>query len=460
MTSTGARRRGRWWLGAVGAAAVLAGGEAGAQAVNEELIEEGRRLFLEETFGGNGRTCGTCHPPSNNFTLDPAFIRTLPGNDPLFVAQPSGPQLKELEVRRLLQTSALVLENLDGFGQPGVLRSVLHTLALRTSAVGLGWSGDGSPGDGSLRSFAIGAVIQHFPRSLNRVEGIDFRLPTDHELNALEAFQLSLGRQGDIDLGALAFTDETVERGLDLFLESPSRGGTRSCNGCHRNGGTNNGQRNTSVALLPSAPACGPGFTAPGDGGQGLEPVMEMARAALCGGGPRGGPHATVTFRGNGTFNVPPVIEAADTPPFFHNNAAATLEDAVAFYTTDIFNDSPAGNGNAFILNRDGINAIAALLRALNALENIRSSNAYAEQALGQELERAAESIGLAIAETTDAIEVLTGGPVGLFAGTDALALLEEARELERRALGEGLPDDLLEEAIALKEAARGEMVQ
>jgi cytochrome c peroxidase len=261
------------------AAAATAGVDADQQAyaATPELIEEGRRLFLEETFGGNGRTCGTCHPPSNNFTLDPAFIRTLRGNDPLFVAQPSGPQLSALEVRQLLQTSALVLENLDGFDQPGVLRSVQHTLALRSSASRLGWSGDGSPGDGSLRSFAIGAMIQHFPKTLNRVEGVDFRLPTEDELDALEAFQLSLGRQEDINLAALALTDDTVARGKDLFFASPIRpGGTRSCNGCHTNGGTNDGQRDTGVALLPSAPACGPGLTAPGVGGQGAGPVETL----------------------------------------------------------------------------------------------------------------------------------------------------------------------------------------
>ncbi len=30
----------------------------------------GARVFFDETFGGNGRTCGTCHPAQNNFTLD------------------------------------------------------------------------------------------------------------------------------------------------------------------------------------------------------------------------------------------------------------------------------------------------------------------------------------------------------------------------------------------------------
>ena len=48
---------------------------------DQRLIERGRRLFMEETFNGNGRTCATCHPPTNNFTIDPAFIAGLPDDD-------------------------------------------------------------------------------------------------------------------------------------------------------------------------------------------------------------------------------------------------------------------------------------------------------------------------------------------------------------------------------------------
>jgi hypothetical protein len=108
---------------------------------------------MTETFDGNGRTCATCHPPINNFTLDPEFIRTLKGNDPLFVTAPSQPDLQDLEVKRLLPGFSLVLDNLDGFDQPGALRGVPHTLGLSQSIVsgqpGLGnatgWSGDGIP---------------------------------------------------------------------------------------------------------------------------------------------------------------------------------------------------------------------------------------------------------------------------------------------------------------------------
>src|SRR5262249_7042550 len=38
----------------------------------------GADLFLRETFGGNGRSCATCHPVDHNFTIDPDFIAKLP----------------------------------------------------------------------------------------------------------------------------------------------------------------------------------------------------------------------------------------------------------------------------------------------------------------------------------------------------------------------------------------------
>ena len=472
---TGCRR----WGSVTGAAwIILTSGAVTAQTADPALIEEGRKLFMEETFEGNGRTCATCHPATNNFTIDPEYIRTLKGNDPLFLTGPSMPELKDVEVRQLLRNNALVLENVDGFDNPGVLRGVPHTLALRGSlkpdvqvaAAGIkeatGWSGDGSP-DGTLRGFAIGAVIQHLTKSPERVPGRDFRLPTEHELDALEAFQLSLGRQEEIDIASLNFTDDFVTNGRDLFLNSPSRNGAgRSCNGCHLNAGASDGNgvnrnRATGANLSPNAPACLSGFKAPFDGGFGIEPVEDVARADICGKGPKGGPKATAAFRGDMSLNVPPLIEAADTPPFFHNNSAATIEDAVAFYTSDTFNDSITGAGNAFVLDKDEVNQIAAFMRALNVQENIRSSNVYDTRANDPaELAPRKLLVDLAIAETTDAIEDLTKAPVQLFVSTNVLQLLQDARNLERQAAKQDLPDaELLDQAIVLKETARDAMV-
>src|SRR2546429_190214 len=167
----------------------------------------------------------------------------------------------------------LILENLDGFDDPTnkfVMRGVPHTLGLQVSltqdptqqpmppAEMTGWSGDGAPGTGSLREFAIGAVTQHFTKRLDRVEGTDFRLPRPRELDAMEAFQLSLGRDRDFDLSKITFRDSNVETGKSLFVngsgDTINAGGT--CAGCHGNAGAlnalgRNGNVNTNVEDVP-----------------------------------------------------------------------------------------------------------------------------------------------------------------------------------------------------------------
>lgn len=384
------------------------------------LIAKGREIFFNETFDGNGRTCGTCHPASNNFTIDPTFIATLPPDDPLFVAE-FNPALKEnFEKPELMRKFGLILENLDGFGDLAkkfVLRGVPHTLAMRTSVDSpqgprTGWSGDGAPGDGSLRSFAVGAVIQHFTRSLNRIAGVDFRLPTDEELDALEAFMLSLGRQQDLSL-PLPLKGEVARRGQAIFLDN-SLG---KCNLCHLQAGATasfggrdlgNANFDTGVENLPDQPADLTGSLVPADDGLGMP--------------------------GDGTFNVPSLVEAADTGPFFHNNSVETIEGAVAFYNGEAFNNSPAGaalkaaasDGVGIRLDATQVVAVAAFLRVINALENIRESIALLEASTRQRARSAREARARAVEEIQDAIRVLEGG--GLH--PQAAAHLRTARRL------------------------------
>ena len=390
-----------------------------------QLIARGRDLFFNETFAGNGRTCGTCHPAENNFTIDPAFIARLPKDNPLFVAE-FNPDLKEnFENPVLMRQFGLILENLDGFDDlknKFVMRGVPHTLGLRNSVDSpggprTGWSGDGAPGDGSLRSFAVGAVIQHFTRTLNRVPGIDFRLPTQEELEALEAFQLSLGRQQDLVL-PLRLRGTVPKRGQEIFLDNR----LGKCNLCHVNAGATanfgggslgNANFNTGVADLPDQPARLTGQVVPRDDG----------------------------FRtpGDGTFNVPSLVEAADTGPFFHNNAIETIEGAVAFYDGETFNNSPAGRalakidpkGVAIELDGTQIVALAAFLRVINALENIRESLLMLETSLA--VSSSAERRRLldgATHETADSSRVLQGG--GLH--PEAVAHLRDAGRLAKKA--------------------------
>ncbi len=389
------------------------------------LIARGKQIFFNETFNGNGRTCGTCHPAENNFTIDPAFIATLPPNNPLFVAE-FNPDLKEnFEKPELMRKFGLILENLDGFDELKnifVMRGVPHLLSLRTRDITpqgprTGWSGDGAPGDGSLRSFASGAVIQHFTKTLNRIPGVDFRLPTDEELDALLAFQVSLGRQQDLTL-PLRLKGPVPKRGQELFLDNTAG----KCNLCHVNAGATanlgqgnlgNANFNTGIEDLPDQPGRLTGEFVPRDDGFGRP--------------------------GDGTFKMPPLVEAASTSPFFHNDAIQTIEGAVAFYDGNAFNNSPAGrllagldsNGNGIELDATQIVAIAAFLRVINALEHIRITTGQLEGSLREPTAgQANELLGLAFHETDHGIRVLEEG--GLH--PDAVAHLQKARRLTRRA--------------------------
>ncbi len=393
----------------------------------QELVAQGREIFFNETFDGNGRTCGTCHPAENNFTIDRSFIATLADDDPLFVAESVPALERNFENPRLMREFGLILENLDGFADLENVftqRGVPHTLALRTSVDSpggprTGWSGDGAPRDGSLRAFAIGAVIQHFPRTLNRVPGADFRLPTQEELDALEAFQLALGRQEELEL-PLPLRGTLARRGQEIFLD----GSLGKCNICHRNAGANaalggqdlgNANFDTGVEDLVDQPIDQIGERVPPDDGFGVP--------------------------GDGTFNTPSLVEAADTGPFFHNNSIETIEGAVAFYNGDAFNSSPAGqflagldpDGVGIRLEATQVVAVAAFLRVVNALENIRASIELIEGALGERFALFGdrdEQLRLAGFEIGDAIMVLEGA--GLH--PQAVMHLERARKLARRA--------------------------
>jgi hypothetical protein len=368
---------------------------------------------------------------------------------------PSEPAYEHVAAGRTL---ALVL----GMDQTVV---TLSSLACAGTSGGLagatGWSGDGAPGNGSLRNFAVGAVVQHFTRSLARRPGTDFRLPTQDELDALLAFQLFLGRQAELQSPeTLDFLDDAIDAGKASFFGLPGfqlrtrAGTTRNCAGCHAKAGSNNnaglnvGQQ-INAEHVRNAPAC-LDASAPGDGGFGRTPVTMVSRAAMCGSGT-----GNIVFRGNGLFNPPPLVEAADTPPFFHNNSAATIEDAVAFYASDVFNASPASPGRAFVLNRAKIDQIGGFLRAIDALENIRQSLGYVAQALAQSPDRARATIRQAIAETTDATQVLSRPRAPIFVTSQPLTPLNRARQELTAAAQSSNPTSLLGAARADLESAR-----
>jgi cytochrome c peroxidase len=443
------------------------------------LVAQGRRIFLTETFAGNGRTCGTCHVETNNFTIDPEQIAALPASDPLFVAE-TDPALSTLENPELMRRFGLILVNPDGFepsagGPPFVVRAVQNVQALANSfgaadatvdftANGrnpnpperLGWGNDGAP----LREFALVAIVQHAPRTMNRAGGADFLLPTDEELDALVGYQLSLGRQEDFDLPTLTLNSPLASSGQALYLDTGRIGetGHKNCNACHFNaGGTAALSFNPQTPGFPRLDGSPRGFNMtaetnvndvplalsiglPRDGGFGQLPTVFGSL-----GNTQDLPGGHLELEG---FNSPPVVEAADTGPFFHNHTVASLESAVAFYGTAAFQASIFAARTVIPVsisadpNDPEVQAIAAFLRVLNALENIRSAVNVAER--GRAMTDAGDMRDLArlsLAEMFDASEVLSRGalakhrePGVLAAGARLLAArqaLDSARQLQ-----------------------------
>jgi hypothetical protein len=117
-------------------------------------------------------------------------------------------------------------------------------------------------------------------------------------------------------------------------------------------------------------------------------------------------------------FNAPPLIEAADSGPFFHNNAVDTIEEAVAFYNSDAFNDDAANlifireqdsGGIGIKLDASAVTAVASFLRVLNAIENLRQAKELENTALGPVTQVVAKKlVNRALDELEDANDVLT----------------------------------------------------
>ena len=116
---------------------------------------------------------------------------------------------------------------------------------------------------------------------------------------------------------------------------------------------------------------------------------------------------------GNGSFNTPVLVEAADTGPFFHNNSIETIEGAVDFYNSEAFNQAPGFGAviGGIRLEATEVVAVAAFLRVINVLENERSARDLIDRIkIATSQAQALELANLAVAEIDDAIEVLEGG--------------------------------------------------
>jgi cytochrome c peroxidase len=536
--------------------------------LDSELINAGRALFFNGTFNGNGRTCGTCHKEDDNMALGIKTIAALPNDDPLFIIEQQfrqdrlpNPLFNEFRMEKpaLMRKLGLILENLDGFKEPDgsftqrvAMRAPNHVLSVRTTlapppakefddgtlpvntddlvfAERTGWSGDGTPTGfredffesngreltGSLRDFAIGAIVQHFTLTLERSafdtdengnpRQPDFRFATEDELDALEAFMLSLGRQEENqDLNTIKLKDEVADRGrlnymgFNVFDADPNDGQPPlNCNACHFNGGGNT-DPNFSFPNPVTPPAgneshnrsFGPQVERLADqaGDIIVQVVADPSVAGNCfdqgladvpllpgdePGVPSAGCDANPFDNGfafgfddgfadqraaNNRFNVPPVFEAMDNPPFFHGHQINTVEGSVAFYATN----RHLRNGDFLPpivpLNGAQVINVARFMRVMGADFNAGSAITLLEKTLQfppNQKSNKRTNMKLALAEIEDAVELLEAVQLHF---SDAVPLLEEARII----LGQALPsanNGKLEMAINILEAAQAAMI-
>ena len=247
-----------------------------------------------------------------------------------------------------MRTRGLILENIEGFDvdpisgdlvNPPFFRAVPSLFNLEFTAP-YGYSGC-CP---NLQDFAMGAVIQHLTKTLNRLVTVDFVLPTDAQLAAMEAFMLSIFSPADGNFkvkgkNSLLSTDADTRavdtsraqvRGRELFLSV-------GCTSCHSaNGKTvfNGGFRNTGVESLE----VGFGSTPTVDNGNGV-----------------------------GQFLTPQLF-GMRKQHFFHTGAVGTLRDAVAFYNSNEFSIADGLGDDAGGLNMTDleIDDITAFLEAIS----------------------------------------------------------------------------------------------
>jgi hypothetical protein len=388
-------------------------------------IDAGRAIFSQETFGGNGRTCSTCHVLALNGALPPANVAQRFGTlsttfDPLFIAEANmnlntltvdasvsfnvndvltgtaGGASAKVKVRAKLsgtkylvnggiapaltvgtnvgngaatakvvsivkgdldglespqkmrgasvsasfpQGRALILENIDGFDKAPVFRKSPHIQNLKFTSP-FGFSNDIQ----TLEEFAVGAVKQHFTRSLARRPGVDFRLPTDEEQRLLKVFMRSLDSVpgstlvAKFALGNFARTN-AQKRGRDLFE-------SQGCNGCHFGAVLAGRSFQTGINNQP--------IDGPAPGGDGLPMDSD----------PPGGPT-------NRAISVPGLFNVKNNGPFFHEASRVNVLDAVNFYVSPAFRASPEGPVFPFDFDTAGASDIATFLDGLVARDYI-----------------------------------------------------------------------------------------
>ncbi len=315
-----------------GRPAETAAGDFDGRIVRSVSFELGRRIFFEETFGGNGRTCATCHDPRNEFTVSPELIQArhqIDPDHPLFRAIDSddgaGADYTTLLTHALFRVGVPLHRNVTWMDHPELRSITVWRGVPSISNVDLTgpYLQDGRAS--TLQGQALGAIRGHMEPS---------RRLLARELDALAAFEGEL--YYPLRLRSLEDQTDPLPKapGFSIPVQSPAALRGRAtfelrCQRCHAGElGHTPAQPETPqfTNVLVSdinafnLPLLRLGFRL-SDGSQVETVSPDPGRAAITG-----------DLRDLNAFDTPSLRGVKHTAPYFHDNSAATLLDVVLHY--------------------------------------------------------------------------------------------------------------------------------
>lgn len=346
------------------------GGERAALSHDDE--HEGKRLFDHETFGGNGRTCRTCHSVSNG-TLTLAQIASRFAEDPtgpLFrgdgTDDGAGSGTSRIRADGTILVNVPLPPGVHLAGAPTATKVTLRRgipSTMNTPALDPVLMYDGRAPD--LEEQARGAIHDH--------TGGGGREPTAEELGLIAAFQrterffssdaLEDFAEGGPPPQLPAGQTESERRGRRFFdnvpVDPPSTRGI--CGLCHSGPMLNESNGFNPIPIPPFLVPAGTRFQSilsaellpNGDPVQLFEVPQPDGTIATVAHTDPGFALTTGDFRGFpfgnlGQFKIPSLWNVRRSAPYFHNNGAKDLRAVMDHYqqffiiaTTVLFPDRP-----------------------------------------------------------------------------------------------------------------------
>src|SRR5262245_14897062 len=327
-------------------------------------VSEGKRLFETETFGGNGRTCLTCHGKTTG-TLSQEDVQKLfetHPDDPVFLADGSDDG-NGTGVSRILE-HATILVNIPlpgNFQIPGGARSVTLARGIPTTLNTPGFEALVAPIpvlmlDGrqlSLENQALGAIQDHAhaTASLDQLHRIaEFEL-TNAFFSSPEVRQFVFGGPAP---GLPKGNTAAETRGRRFFEDRLDDNDEKvgQCAACHAGPLLNQsgdvgaefglpvGTRFQNI-LVSEVNAIGnptKQYTITGPLGTETIESPDPGRSLITGvTRAEDQDLPTSTFSNWGAFKIPQLRGIRDTGPYFHDNSAKTLKDVLEHYRLNFF---------------------------------------------------------------------------------------------------------------------------